>query len=415
MRNRQTIVVRPKLHPLLVDRNTVLICSEFKGYFAMRITFVMASASFRGGTRVIATYADLLQKRGHEVFVVSMPRTFPNWRKRFKSLIKDRRWYSRSEFRGSYFDTVDVPHQILDRRRPIVDADVPDADVVVATWWETADWVANLSPSKGAKAYLIQHHEIHDSQPKARVEDSYRMPLHKITIAQWLVDLMQSQYGDRHVSLVPNSVDLQLFNAPPRRRQTCPTVGLMYSPLNWKGCDISLKAFSLAAQKIPNLRLIAFGLDELSPDLPLPPGSEYIRRPDQKTIKDLYARCDAWLFSSRVEGFGLPILEAMACRTPVIGTPVGAAPELLTDGAGVLVPPENPEEMARAIEWVCGLSDRQWQALSTTAYARATSYTWDDATDRLETALYRAVERTANGEFLPANTGNFVPQLPFAA
>ncbi|MGC8714943.1 MAG: glycosyltransferase [Leptodesmis sp.] len=53
-------------------------------------------------------------------------------------------------------------------------------------------------------------------------------------------------------------------------------------------------------------------------------------------MRDYYSACDAWLFPSRYEAVGLPILEAMACRTPVIGTPAGIAPEMLSDGAGIL-------------------------------------------------------------------------------
>ena len=70
--------------------------------------------------------------------------------------------------------------------------------------------------------------------------------------------------------------------------------------------------------------------------MPLPRDTEFHLRPPQDRIRDIYSKCDAWLFGSRSEGFGLPILEAMACRTPVIGTPAGAAPELLGDGRGIL-------------------------------------------------------------------------------
>jgi glycosyltransferase involved in cell wall biosynthesis len=130
----------------------------------------------------------------------------------------------------------------------------------------------------------------------------------------------------------------------------------MYSQIGWKGSDISLEAFKLAAEKNPELQLVGFGQSAPLPELPLPEGVIYYQVPPQHTLKDIYASCDAWLFSSRWEGFGLPILEAMACRTPVIGTPVGAAPDLLGDGAGILVNSEDPEDLAGAIErvWGCG-------------------------------------------------------------
>lgn len=368
----------------------------------MKITFVLKSANLSGGIRVVSIYAERLQKLGHEVFVVSCPRPQPTLRQQMKSVLKGQGWISRPEKEPSHFDNIDVPHRVIETSRPIVDADVPDADVVVATWWETAEWVANLSAEKGAKAYFIQHHEVHDyftPEQKERAKATYLLPLHKITIAQWLIGLIQTRYGDAKISLVPNSVNLEQFYSPPRGKQPIPTVGMMYSRVPWKGCDISLKAFSQAAQTIPNLRLIAFGTPEPSSDFPLPAETEYHCQPPDHTIKDIYAKCDAWLFGSHVEGFGLPILEAMACRTPVIGTPAGAAPELLSDGAGILVKPEDPEDMAKAIEEICTMPETEWRSMSDAAYAKATNYTWDDATELFEKALYTAIERSKKSDF----------------
>lgn len=362
----------------------------------MKITFVLPFAGLSGGIRVLAIYAKRLKERGHDVLVVSLPADPISPLRQIKSLLKGQGLISHKG--PSHFDGLDVPHRVLDRWRPVTDADVPDADVVVATWWETAEWVAKLSEAKGAKAYFIQHYELFEGMPKERVEATWSLPLHKITIAQWLVDLAQTRFGDSNVSLVPNSVDTKLFYAAPRGKQPIPTIGMLYAQPFWKGCDISLKAFSIAAQKIPNLRLVTFGGKPL-PDLPLPPGTQHAYKPDQSTLKDIYAQCDAWLFGSRSEGFGLPILEAMACRTPVIGTPVGAAPELLADGRGILVNPESPEDMARAIEQMCQLGEIEWRAMSDAAYAKATAYTWDEATELFEKALYTAIERSSRGDF----------------
>jgi glycosyltransferase involved in cell wall biosynthesis len=359
----------------------------------MKITFVMASAfNLSGGDRIIASYASSLQKRGHEVVAVSRPRLPITLRDRLRALRKGEGWLS-DKPAPSHFDSLDVPHVLIDTFRPVVDADLPDADVVIATWWETAEWVAKLSPSKGAKAYFVQHHEVFDYLPKEQTTASYRFPLHKITIAQWLVDLMRTEYDDNDVSLVPNSVDTHLFSAAPRGKQLVPTVGMTYAPIPWKGCDISLKAFELAAQQIPELRLVVFSSTEPTPELPLPPQAEFVFQPPQSRLSELYAKCDAWLFGSRIEGFGLPILEAMACRTPVIGTPAGAAPELLSDGAGLLVNLEDPEGMASAIVKLCQFSEQEWQAMSDKAYKKVTSYTLEDATTRFESALQTAIQR----------------------
>lgn len=354
----------------------------------MKITFVLANwVSLAGGVQSNADLAYHLQKRGHEVYIVCPQKRRPTVLRQVKSLLKGKGLIPLKHQGPSHLDGMDLPRIILDHPAPVTDADLPDADIVVATWWETAEWVANLSPSKGAKVYMIRHHETHDYLPKARVAATYRLPFHKIVISQWLVDIMETEYGDKNVSLVPNSIDLKKYYAEPRGKQTVPTVGMLYSPLYWKGCDITLKAVSLAAQQIPNLKLVCFGTKPPVPELPLPPGSEFFCQPPQDQIKDIYASCDAWLFGSRFEGFGRPLLEAMGCRTPVIGVPAGAAPELLGDGTGILVNPEDPEDMAKAIVKICQLSPEEWHQMSDRAYNKVTGYTWDDAAQMCEQAF----------------------------
>jgi glycosyltransferase involved in cell wall biosynthesis len=166
----------------------------------------------------------------------------------------------------------------------------------------------------------------------------------------------------------------------------------MYSTVPFKGCDVSLRAFELAAARVPGLRLVAFGDQPVDRRLPLPPGAEYHMLPPQDRLRSIYAKCDAWLFGSRSEGYGLPILEAMACRTPVIGTPAGAAPELLAGGGGVLVRPEDPADMAGAIERAASMPEAEWRRMSEAAHATASGHTWGAAADRFEAALRAAVE-----------------------
>jgi len=89
------------------------------------------------------------------VFVISVPHRQPSMRQQVQWLLRGRGWISPPENEPSFFDNLGVEHKIIDRHRPVEDKDVPDADVVAATWWETAEWVAKLSPSKGAKAYFI--------------------------------------------------------------------------------------------------------------------------------------------------------------------------------------------------------------------------------------------------------------------
>jgi len=254
-------------------------------------------------------------------------------------------------------------HRVIDRCRPIMDEDLPDADVVIATWWETAEWVAAMSPQKGAKVNSLQHYEVYWGNEKERVDQTWRLPFHEIVIMQWLADIAKTRFNDESVSIVSAGVDTNQFQAAPRGKQPKPTGGLMYSSVRFKGCDISLQAVDLARKQVEHLDLVAFGMSDPTPKLPLPPGTRYRTSPPQNEICDIYGQCDAWLFGSRVEGFGLPLLESMTCRTPVISTPAGVAGELLKGGGGILVKTEDPDDMANAIVKVCRFSEAQWRAM----------------------------------------------------
>jgi len=61
---------------------------------------------------------------------------------------------------------------------------------------------------------------------------------------------------------------------------------------------------------------------------------------DKQQLRNLYVASDVYLSTSKAEGLGIPILEAMACGTPVVATDTGAIHELLMDGRGHLIQPE---------------------------------------------------------------------------
>jgi glycosyltransferase involved in cell wall biosynthesis len=265
---------------------------------------------------------------------------------------------------------------------------VPDADVVIATWWETADWMHRLPAAKGRRVHLIQGYEdwLGDAVT-ARVRTALRLPNRKIAISDALARQVEAEAGITGVTVVTNAVDRRQFDAPPRGRGTPPVVGYIHAQAPIKGADIAAEAVAIARRALPGLRVLAFGGDVPSGATSLPEGARFVHRPAQDEIAALYASCDAWLFASRRDSFGLPILEAMACGTPVIGVPVGAAPELLPEGGGMLVTPESPAAMAAAIVALCGGPEAEWRRASERAHARAHRYSWDDAATRLLAAL----------------------------
>jgi glycosyltransferase involved in cell wall biosynthesis len=358
----------------------------------MRITMIVPEFNLSGGIRVLATYAERLQRRGHQVVALAAPEPPPTWRACIRSFLKGKGWPSSKPPAASHFDGIDVKHYLLDHAGPLSDGDVPDADIVLASWWENVVWLPAFSLSKGARVHFVQGYDALGG-PVEQVDAVYRLPLAKIAVSNWLRDLLQSKFQQTPVAIIPNGVDERRFFAPPRGKQDRPTVGMVYNHLAIKGADVALKAYELAVRDLPDLKLVAIGEMPVTRELPLPKGAEFLFRVRDQELRATYSRCDAWLFPSRQEGFGLPILEAMACRTPVIAAPAGAAPELLSGGGGILVPGDDARAMAQAILQVCTASDTQWRGWSDAALATAAAHGWDQSTTRLEQAFQQILQQ----------------------
>lgn len=359
----------------------------------LRITFLLPPANMSGGIRVVAIYAQALANKGHEVTLVSPPRRPIPFIKRIKALIKGVEIPSSKQC-PSHLDGLEITHKVLECFRPITDKDVPNADVVIATWWETAEWVNSLSTNKGVKVYFVQGHEVFDYLPVDRCKATYKMPLHKITISQWLVDVMRDEYGDNDVDLVPNSIDHSQFFAPARGKQTQPTVGFLYHEMPFKGMNIVLAALEKLHDVFPDLRAVCFGSELPSSKFKLERYIEFHHAPAQEHIRDLYAMCDVWVTASRSEGFNLPAMEAMACGTPVISTRTGWPAESVLDGwNGKLADIDDIEGFALGIKDVLELPESSWREMSEHAYLTVAQSSWEASATLFETALNNACER----------------------
>ena len=105
----------------------------------------------------------------------------------------------------------------------------------------------------------------------------------------------------------------------------------------------------------------------------------------------LMAACDAFVFPSLYEGFGLPPLEAMACGAPVVASNSSSLPEILGDAAQY-VNPTDTSDIAIGIERV--LTIREWRAeLRAKGIAQAARYSWDRAARETLAVYERVLEK----------------------
>lgn len=354
----------------------------------MRITFILPFAGLSGGSRVIAIYAEKLLARGHKVLIVSQPAQKVSLKTKIKTLILRKKISNSTESRP-FFENTNIENIILDKTRPVEAKDVPDADIIVATFWITANWVDNLPSSKGAKCYLIQGHEVQPHFYNSTAEITYQLPLHKIVISRWLKNIMQESYGDYNADLVPNAVDFNHFKSDNRRKNKALTIGFLHSHKPCKNTALAIEIIVQAKREISNLKVVAFGAYPAKIPYALPEWIEFHCQPPQSKIPSLYSQCDAWLFTSEVEGFGLPILESMACGTPVLSTPAAAAPDLINPNNGALLD-FTPVSFLKEINRFNKMSNEEWLEMSNNAIKVARKYSWDDAADLFEASLKNA-------------------------
>jgi glycosyltransferase involved in cell wall biosynthesis len=101
----------------------------------------------------------------------------------------------------------------------------------------------------------------------------------------------------------------------------------------------------------------------------------------------LYAGAEAFVLPSLHEGFGLPVVEAMACGVPVVASDRGALPETC-GGAALLVDPTDPEAVADAIDAAIGD-----ERLAAAGMERAAAFSWERTAENVDIVISRYLPR----------------------
>ncbi len=159
-----------------------------------------------------------------------------------------------------------------------------------------------------------------------------------------------------------------------------------------KNLDLLMRGFAALAQHQPHARLLLVGPEGYrwpatwaSAPQAARDRTRLLPHQPARRLAALYQGAAALLLTSRWEGFGLTAIEALACGTPVIATPVGALPEVLGEHA-IWIDNSSPDELAHACEQLLLHPERQGQ-LAEARIAHAGTYTWERTARRTQ-SLY---------------------------
>lgn len=270
-------------------------------------------------------------------------------------------------------------------------SNIPDGDVVLATAWQTAEYVLGYPKSKGVKFYLIQHYETW-SGSKDRVDATWRAPLHKVVISRWLYEIGR-ELGCENLDYISYGIDhkkYRLLSSIPNRPKR---VVMLFRTGDWKGCPDGLQALRIVKSMYPELRAVLFGTPQRSKSIP--DWVEYFRDPPQAEIVDrIYNGCSILLCPSWAEGFALPPAEAMACGCAVASTDCGGVRDFLEhEVTALLSPPRNPEALAQNVLRLLQ-DDELRQRLARAGQGRIQGFTWERSTDRLLDSIRGSMGRS---------------------
>lgn len=142
--------------------------------------------------------------------------------------------------------------------------------------------------------------------------------------------------------------------------------------------------------KLPNSELMLVGPNLLPAQWLSQYESHFTHIPPvpHSTLNRYFTHASVFVFPSLVEGFGLVLLEAMACGIPVITTPNTAGPDIITDGVeGFIVPIRDVDALKQKLEWCYTHPDELLQ-MGIAARLRAEQLTWKRYREQLSSQVY---------------------------
>jgi glycosyltransferase involved in cell wall biosynthesis len=262
---------------------------------------------------------------------------------------------------------------------------ISDADILVASAWQTAEFAVHFPQDKGKPFYFIQHYETLWAREKNRAGKTYDLPMQQVTISTWLKDILNEKHGiEADVLVTP--VDREVFFCDSKKWNSIPRIAMLHHDYNWKGYAEGIEAIKKVMQQERKIQLVVFG-EKLEDPQPLFDKAgfsfEYHYRPTRELLRKIYASCDIFLCPSWYEGLGMPSMEAMACRCSLVTADTGGCLDFAIHGKTALVSPSR--DTKGLSQNIIRLLDDEvlLESISQNGYHKISEFDWRQNCDQL--------------------------------
>jgi len=349
----------------------------------MRITFVLPGfiSIPSGGVKVVHEYADRFARRGHMVTLIYPVQLQTNLRYFLKKALVNRYDRITGNKRELYYTACpDVTVLVVKNVR---EKYIPDADAVIAVGWQTAEQVYNLPLKCGLKFYLLQSFETYFGNA-GEVLRTYHLPLIKIAVSNWIIDEIKA-IGESAEGPLGNAVNEEDFYLVPDITERPVDVMLLYHPAKIKGAKDALTVLKKLKARRPDLKATLVAARK--PVHRIPKWITVHIQPDTSSLRSLYNSSKVFLHTSRWEGWGLPVMEAMACGCAVVAYANKGVAEFLANRTNALLADVGQKDLLGDSVLELLNNPKLAKKLSEAALQDVKKYSWDDCVYKFESIL----------------------------
>ena len=250
------------------------------------------------------------------------------------------------------------------------------SEIIVSMCAQTTLDMESLPSNVGLKVMYCRGVEIENWE---KMLVAWKLPFPKLVTSSHIADLIRQEVDHKIIGIVPNGVDVKVYY-PCVSEQERINIGAILGSGRPKDPETAMRVMQILKAKMPNVPRIMFGAWKPKHRIE----AVFHRQPSVDEARRIYSSCKVWFLTSLQEGFGNPILEAMACGCAVVSTDCGGPGDIIENGVnGFLVEVGNTRAMVDKI-MLLYKDDKLRKQICENAMKTVKKFSWPKAVDKLE-------------------------------